>query len=91
MEEFLKQIESGTADFPIYTKENFQDTFDNFQTFDNRLFGVIMPDLLPTQQSKPTSSKTTLIILDGEMSILNPNSPPNLHPIPKNASILRIK
>jgi hypothetical protein len=89
MDSFLKQIESGTADIPFFVKENYQTTFDNSQSVGSQLFDIFLPDNSLILKTNPNKIHTTLVYLDGELSILRQDSPPNLRPFPENAGILR--
>ncbi len=89
MDTFLQQIESGTADIPIFIKEDYQTTFDHSRLSGGNVINIYLPVLPynPTEIS-PRKKKTTLIYIDGVLSELRPDSPPNLHPLPENAAIL---
>jgi len=89
MDTFLQEIESGTAYIPIFIKEDYQTTLDHSHLSGGNVINIYLPALPGTStNAAPRKKQTTLIYIDGVLSELRPDSPPNLHPLPENAAIL---
>ena len=89
MDNLIQQIESGTADIHLFIKENYQTTFDNNQNINCQVIDLFLPTSSPVPILESPEIHTRLIYLDGALSKLNQDSPPELHPISENAEILR--
>lgn len=80
-----EQIASGTADYSVYRAENFQ------LTYDEAISGLRYVETSLRFSPSGAGPSVHLVMVDGELFVLNEGAPPDLKPIPKEAAILQVK